>query len=139
VAFIHHNQADALCSGVSALWDEMLATDLSETVTELALPAHFFHGSYDYTVSYQLAKDYFERLKAPLKGFYTFDRSAHSPRPKNPRRRGESCARTCWRERTVSLTILAREQVNVCPASPSRCASAFPSRCRCGQSANPAP
>ena len=30
-------------------------------------------------MSYQLAKDYFERLKAPVKGFYSFDRSAHSP------------------------------------------------------------
>jgi pimeloyl-ACP methyl ester carboxylesterase len=48
-------------------------------VTELALPAYFFHGVYDYTVNYQLAKDYVAALKAPLKGFYTFDRSAHSP------------------------------------------------------------
>jgi pimeloyl-ACP methyl ester carboxylesterase len=66
-------------SGVSALWDEMLATDLADLVTELALPAYFFHGVYDYTVNYQLAKDYVGRLKAPLKGFYTFERSAHSP------------------------------------------------------------
>jgi pimeloyl-ACP methyl ester carboxylesterase len=35
-------------SGVSVLWDEMLATDLAERVTELALPAYFFHGIYDY-------------------------------------------------------------------------------------------
>jgi pimeloyl-ACP methyl ester carboxylesterase len=59
-----------LSSGVSVLWDEMLATDLTERVTELALPAYFFHGIYDYTVSYQLAKDYLEGLAAPLKGFY---------------------------------------------------------------------
>lgn len=68
-----------LSSGASVLWDEMLATDLAERVTELTLPAYFFHGIHDYTVSYPLAKDYFERLKAPLKGFYSFDRSAHSP------------------------------------------------------------
>lgn len=68
-----------LSSGVSVLWDEMLATNLTERVTELALPAYFFHGIYDYTVSYRLAKDYFAGLKAPLKGFYSFDRSAHSP------------------------------------------------------------
>jgi pimeloyl-ACP methyl ester carboxylesterase len=68
-----------LSTGVSALWDEMLATDLAGRVTELALPAYFFHGIYDYTVSYQLAKDYVEGLKAPLKGFYSFGRSAHSP------------------------------------------------------------
>jgi len=68
-----------LSSGVSALWDEMLVTNLADQVTELALPAYFFHGIYDYTVNYHLARDYFDRLKAPLKGFYTFDRSAHSP------------------------------------------------------------
>jgi pimeloyl-ACP methyl ester carboxylesterase len=75
-----------LSSGVSALWDEMLAIDLADRVAELALPAYFFHGVYDYTVNYQLAKDYVERLKAPLKGFYTFERSAHSPILEEPRK-----------------------------------------------------
>ena len=73
-----------LSSGASVLWDEMLATDLAERVPELALPVYFFHGIRDYTVSYQLAKDYSERLRAPLKGFYTFDRSAHSPMLEEP-------------------------------------------------------
>jgi hypothetical protein len=26
-----------------------------------------------------MAKDYFEKLRAPVKGFYTFEHSAHSP------------------------------------------------------------
>jgi pimeloyl-ACP methyl ester carboxylesterase len=73
-----------LSSGVSILWDEILATDLAERVAELALPAYFFHGIYDYTVNYKLAKGYSERLKAPLKGFYSFDRSAHSPIMEEP-------------------------------------------------------
>jgi len=73
-------------SGVSALWDEMLAVDLADRVPELALPAYFFHGVYDYTVSYQLAKDYVSQLKAPLKGFYTFERSAHSPVMEEPQK-----------------------------------------------------
>jgi pimeloyl-ACP methyl ester carboxylesterase len=71
-------------SGVSALWDEAIATDLSNQVPELDLPVYFFHGVHDYTVSYTLAKDYFERLKAPLKGFYTFEGSAHSPMFEEP-------------------------------------------------------
>ena len=66
-------------TGASALWDEMLATDLTGRVTELALPVYFFHGIFDYTVSYRLARSYFDGLTAPRKGFYTFDRSAHSP------------------------------------------------------------
>ena len=62
-----------------SLWDRMQATDLTQQVTELAIPVYFFHGQYDYTCAYPLAKAYFEQLQAPLKGFYTFENSAHSP------------------------------------------------------------
>jgi hypothetical protein len=71
---------------VSAPWDETLAVDLADLVAALALPAYFFHGVYDYTVSYRLAKDYADRLKAPVKGFYTFERSAHSPILEEPQK-----------------------------------------------------
>ena len=50
-----------------ALWDEMLATDPRDSVTEHAVPGYFCHEVYDYTVSYQLARQYAERLQAPLK------------------------------------------------------------------------
>jgi pimeloyl-ACP methyl ester carboxylesterase len=66
-------------SGVAPLWDDFLATDLSKEVTELSIPVYFFEGIYDYTCSYTLAKEYFDQLKAPIKGFYTFEQSAHSP------------------------------------------------------------
>jgi pimeloyl-ACP methyl ester carboxylesterase len=71
-------------SGVSSLWHKMLATDLSKQAPELDLPVYFFHGIYDYTCSYTLAKSYFGNLKAPLKGFYTFEQSAHSPMFEEP-------------------------------------------------------
>ncbi len=66
-------------SGISILWNENLRTDLSLAVPELDIPVYFFEGVYDYTCSYTEAKNYFEKLKAPLKGFYTFEQSAHSP------------------------------------------------------------
>lgn len=66
-------------SGVSSLWNKMLATDLSELLPELDIPVYFFEGIYDYTCSYAVAKSYFEKLKAPIKGFYSFKNSAHSP------------------------------------------------------------
>ena len=66
-------------AGVHPLWKTVLSSDLSKQVPELKIPVYFFHGIYDYTVSYTLAKDYFEKLKSPVKGFYTFDQSAHSP------------------------------------------------------------
>jgi len=65
--------------GVSFLWDRMLTTDLAREIPELDLPVYFFHGRYDYTCAYAVTKSYFEQLKAPIKGFYTFDQSAHSP------------------------------------------------------------
>jgi pimeloyl-ACP methyl ester carboxylesterase len=66
-------------SGVSPFWDEMIATDLTIKVPELEIPVYFFGGIYDYTCSTTLAKDYLEKLQAPMKGFYTFEQSAHSP------------------------------------------------------------
>ncbi len=71
-------------SGVSILWDKILVTDLAKQVPELDIPVYFFHGIYDYTVSYPLAKAYFDTLKAPMKGFYTFEQSAHSPMFEEP-------------------------------------------------------
>ncbi len=66
-------------SGVSSLWNEILATNLMDEVPELHIPVYLFVGKYDYTVSTTLTREYFEHLKAPLKGFYTFEKSAHSP------------------------------------------------------------
>jgi pimeloyl-ACP methyl ester carboxylesterase len=63
----------------SRLWNTQPATDLMKTVPRLDLPVYFLHGVHDYTVSYALARSYHEQLIAPVKGFYTFDRSAHSP------------------------------------------------------------
>jgi pimeloyl-ACP methyl ester carboxylesterase len=73
-------------SGISILWTKMISTDLSKKVPELKLPVFFFEGIYDYTCSYTEAKSYFEKLKAPIKGFYTFEQSAHSPHFEEPRR-----------------------------------------------------
>jgi pimeloyl-ACP methyl ester carboxylesterase len=71
-------------SGISRLWDANITTDLNEKVPELVIPVYFFHGVYDYTCSYPLAKSYLENLKAPLKVFYTFENSAHSPMFEEP-------------------------------------------------------
>ena len=70
------------------MWNDILATDPTEKVPELDISIYFISGIYDYTVSYDLAKDYFERLKAPIKGFYTFQHSAHSPLFEEPDKMG---------------------------------------------------
>lgn len=69
-----------------SLWDKMQMTDLSQQVKALEIPAYFIHGVYDYTCAYPLARDYFEQLEAPVKGFYTFENSAHSPMFEEPER-----------------------------------------------------
>ena len=56
-------------SGVSSMWEEMIATNLSKQLTELDIPVYFFHSIYDYTCSCTEAKSYFGQLNAPLKGF----------------------------------------------------------------------
>jgi pimeloyl-ACP methyl ester carboxylesterase len=67
-----------------SLWDKMQITDLTEQVTKLEIPVYFLHGLYDYTCAYPLAREYFEKLEAPVKGFYTFEQSAHSPMFEEP-------------------------------------------------------
>jgi pimeloyl-ACP methyl ester carboxylesterase len=67
------------------LWDEVLHTDLRTLVPRLEIPAYIFQGRYDYTAATPLARDYFEKLRAPVKGFYEFEQSAHSPLFEQPR------------------------------------------------------
>lgn len=50
-----------------------------ESIPYLTIPTYFFAGKYDYTCCYSLQKEYYKGLKTSLKGFYTFENSAHSP------------------------------------------------------------
>jgi pimeloyl-ACP methyl ester carboxylesterase len=68
------------------LFDKMIAMDMTKIVSRLDIPTYFFHGHYDYTVSYPETKAYFGMLEAPVKGFYTFEKSAHSPMFEEPAR-----------------------------------------------------
>jgi len=61
------------------LINEMLDTDFTSKVPALDIPVYFFSGKYDLTVNINLSKAYLNKLHAPLKGFYTFNNSAHSP------------------------------------------------------------
>ena len=54
-------------------------TDLFTQVPRLDVPVYILHGVFDYQVSYVIARDYLRALEAPVKGFYTFGESAHSP------------------------------------------------------------
>ncbi|MGG5370007.1 alpha/beta fold hydrolase [Enterococcus sp. AZ196] len=64
---------------LNCLWNTIMAIDLTKEIPELAVPVYILHGKYDYQVSYTLAKEFSQTIKAPLVGFYTFEDSAHSP------------------------------------------------------------
>ena len=66
-------------SGISQNWKKMIKLNLMENKNSFRVPVYFFHGIDDYTCSYDLAKEYFTKINAPIKGFYTFYHSAHSP------------------------------------------------------------
>lgn len=68
------------------LWDVFIGADLTKLVQKLDLPLYFFTGLHDLTANHDLARDYFDLIKAPVKGFYTFANSAHSPLFEEPQR-----------------------------------------------------
>jgi pimeloyl-ACP methyl ester carboxylesterase len=68
------------------LIDQLFARDITAKVPKLEIPVYFFSGKYDLTVNVELSRAYSEKLEAPLKGFYIFENSAHSPIFEEPRR-----------------------------------------------------
>ena len=56
-----------------------MKVDLRKEVTRLEIPIYFFSGAYDYTVNYEMSEEYLKQIEAPIKGFYLFEKSAHSP------------------------------------------------------------
>ena len=65
-------------SGVSSIWNEVIAIDLTAELPRFEVPVYLFHGRYDYTCNYDLAREYYNLIEAPDKEFYTFEESAHS-------------------------------------------------------------
>lgn len=73
-------------SNSCVLSNEMYKTDLSKTVTKLKIPVYFFSGIYDYTVNYSMSEAYLKKIDSPVKGFYLFKESAHSPIFEEPKK-----------------------------------------------------
>lgn len=66
--------------------EQILKSDFTTLIPSLNVPVYFFSGSNDMTVNYDLSKEYLKKLEAPVKGFYTFHNSAHSPMFEEPNR-----------------------------------------------------
>lgn len=61
------------------LIEKDLFADIPTMIDELKVPCYFISGAYDYTVSREQVEEYYNEIKAPKKGFYLFENSAHSP------------------------------------------------------------
>ena len=70
----------------TGLRGQVIAADFTKEVTKLDVPTYFISGKYDLTVNVDLSKAYLSQIEAPLKGFYTFYNSAHSPMFEEPER-----------------------------------------------------
>ena len=69
--------------GISATQDLLLAeekeNDITTIVSSLEIPCYFVMGKYDYMTSTKSAKAYYDHVKAPIKDFIVFEKSAHYP------------------------------------------------------------
>jgi pimeloyl-ACP methyl ester carboxylesterase len=73
----------------TGLRGEIIQSDIAAKVPRLEIPVYFFSGRYDLTVNKDLSKEYLKKIEAPVKGFYTFNKSAHSPMFEEPQRAKE--------------------------------------------------
>jgi len=58
---------------------ETLVTDFADKFSKIDVPVYFMSVKYDLTVNVDLCREYYKRVIAPVKGFYSFENSAHSP------------------------------------------------------------
>ena len=61
------------------LYESMIQKNPCDELTEQQVPVFIFQGIHDHQTDFVVAKDYFDHLKAPLKRFYAFEHSSHSP------------------------------------------------------------
>lgn len=68
------------------VYEKFTDTNLVDPPKSFEIPIYFFSGVYDYTCPYPLSLAYYKTIEAPIKGFYTFENSAHSPLWEEPNR-----------------------------------------------------
>ena len=78
----------------------MAFTDLRKAVPVLSRPVNFLEAGWDLTRNHRLARSYFDVRKAPVKGFYTFEKSAHCPTFEEPKQVVEILRRDVLNGRT---------------------------------------
>lgn len=73
------NYMKANIRSLQYLWKTVIDADLANQIPAQKIPVYIFQGMNDYQTSYEVAKEYFDKLDAPQKQFFSFENSAHSP------------------------------------------------------------
>ncbi|KQV91425.1 alpha/beta hydrolase [Massilia sp. Root351] len=61
----------------SPVWNEVMNIDLPKTLGRVEIPIYFFVGKNDIQTSTRITTEYYERLRAPKKGLFSFENSGH--------------------------------------------------------------
>ncbi len=83
------NYARGLLFSLESLWREVIGTDLCRDIGRLEIPVCFVQGAWDHQTPAGLARELFDGLEAPYKGFHLFEHSAHSPLIEEPEKFNE--------------------------------------------------
>ncbi len=82
--FNAYNYLKGVYLSLEALWEPLIASDITTLGYNFQVPIFFFIGRHDYQVSADLSFNYFQKIQAPYKEFIWFDDSAHSPMLEEP-------------------------------------------------------
>ena len=71
---------------ITHLSSTQIQTDLSQEIDSMQVLVYIFQGKYDYQCPTQIAKEFYDQLKAPNKDFFIFENSAHNPNIEEPKK-----------------------------------------------------
>jgi len=71
---------------LTAMWEEVGATDFPRTCTSFKIPYFIFDGALDQNTPAELVEDYFKLIQAPKKELVWFEKSGHNPMGDEPER-----------------------------------------------------
>ncbi|PCK23575.1 alpha/beta hydrolase [Bacillus pumilus] len=66
------------------LWDELMNESIQYRVSTILIPCYFINGEHDLITPANVSKPYVDQLTAPIKEWFIFKHSAHSPHIEEP-------------------------------------------------------
>jgi pimeloyl-ACP methyl ester carboxylesterase len=69
---------------LTAMWEEVGATDFPRTCATFSVPYFIFDGALDQNTPAELVEDYFNLIQAPRKELIWFEKSGHNPMNDEP-------------------------------------------------------